>query len=71
MCWLDLLSEKMKWNSVKKVGRSDFSSHQLRDATVVKNQIVYFGASSQAEDKATYVLEQKGKKGSLVVRSKF
>ena len=68
MYWLDLL--KPKWNSVKTLGQTDFSRHCLRDATVVKNKIVYFG--SWNVDKATYVLEEeKGEPRNLEVKSRF
>ena len=66
-CWLDLLSKKRKWNSVKTL--SSFSGHWMRNATVVNSKIVYFG--SWTEDKSTYILEQKGKRGNLEVRSTF
>ena len=55
VCWLDLLNEKAKWSLAKTLGQSDFSDHRLRDATVVKNTIIYFGSS---DEKATYVLKQ-------------
>ena len=41
--WLDLLSGKGKWNSVKTLGLTDFLDLWLREATVVMNKIVYFG----------------------------
>ena len=68
VCWLDLLSESSKWNSVKTLGQTDFSGYHLRDATVVKNKIVYFGSRSE---KATYVLEKGEEEGKLEVRSRF
>ena len=67
VCWLDLL--KPKWNSVKTLGFIDFSGHRLRDATVVKNKIVYFGSW---RDKATYALKQKkSQPGNLELKSRF
>ena len=41
----------------------------MRSTTVVNSKIVYFG--SWTEDKSTYILEQKGKRGNLKVRSTF
>ena len=52
--WLDLASKKRSWMSMKRVGVANFADYQLRDATVVKNKIVYFGKHNE---KATYVLE--------------
>ena len=69
VCWLDLLSEKATWNSVNTLGVADFSDHCYRDATVVKNKIVYFGESLWNRDQGTYVLEQKeGDRGDLEVK---
>ena len=53
--WLDLLSEKPEWSSIKTLDLIDFSGYQSRHAAVVKNKIVYFGRWK--EDKAAYVLE--------------
>ena len=68
VCWLNLMSPVAQWNSIKTLGVTDFSGHCLRDATVVKKQIVYF---SSGKDKATYVLEPKEERGCLEVKSKF
>ena len=62
VCWLDLVSEKPKWTSIRTLGQSaDFTGQCYRDATVVKNTIVFFGSPNQ--DKTTYVLEQEEKAG--------
>ena len=53
--WLDLLSEDQKWNKMKQVGHFSFLEFYWRDATVIQNQVIYFGLYNQA---STYVLKQ-------------
>ena len=64
VCWLHLLSGK--WSSIQTVGENKFTDYRFRDATVVNNQIVYFGYYNE---EATYVLEEKSE--NLELKSKF
>ena len=41
--WLELLSRKGRWNTIKTLGMTDLSGHYWRKATAVGNNIVYFG----------------------------
>ena len=54
---------------MKLLGETDFSGYEFRDATVVRNRVVYFG--SWNTDRATSVLEQEKRERSLEVKSKF
>ena len=54
--WLELLSEKPKWFSMKTVGEVSFCDHFDSAATVVKNKIVYFGS---VKESIAYVLKQE------------
>ena len=43
--WLDLMSKELIWKTMEKVG-VNFKEFTKRDATAVKNQIVYFGSKT-------------------------
>lgn len=63
--WMELVSEKRRWSSIKRMeAHTDFSDHYYRDATVVSNKIVFF-----ASEETGFVLE--GAASNLEVRSKF
>ena len=66
--WLDLLDQPTGWNSFETLAEADFRNYFFRDATVVKDKIVYFGSNNE---NATYVLEPGEESKGLEVKSKF
>ena len=53
---------------MKQVGHFSFKGYRLRDATVLRNQIVYFGEYRETD---TYVLQKKENQNELEVDNKL
>lgn len=66
--WFDLLKKDLVWNCMKQVGHFSFKGYRLRDATVLRNQIVYFGEYRETD---TYVLQKKENQNELEVDNKL
>ena len=67
--WLDLVSEKRSWNSLKTLRPDETVFNQFyRDASVVKNTIVNFRSYPENE---TYVLKQEEGFKNIELISKF